>query len=78
MVAEWGVYDSSPTVAGKNKADVYATVLPQLAKMPEIKGLVYFETAKDQNGHDIRMDDTPEALAGFKKIAADPRFNVKL
>jgi hypothetical protein len=78
MVAEWGVYDSSPTVVGKNKADVYATVLPQLAKLPAIKGLVYFETAKDQNGHDIRMDDTPEALAGFKKIAADPRFNVKL
>ena len=78
MVAEWGVYDSSPTVVGKNKADVYATVLPQLAKMPQIKGLVYFETAKDQNGHDIRMDDTPEALAGFRKIAADPRFNVKL
>ncbi|MEV4514867.1 DNRLRE domain-containing protein [Dactylosporangium sp. NPDC049525] len=78
MVAEWGVYDSSPTVVGKNKADVYATVLPQLAKMPEVKGLVYFETAKDQNGHDIRMDDTPEALAGFRKIAADPRFNVKL
>ncbi|MFC5001467.1 DNRLRE domain-containing protein [Dactylosporangium cerinum] len=78
MVAEWGVYDSSATVVGKNKADVYATVLPQLAKMPQIKGLVYFETAKDQNGHDIRMDDTPEALAGFKKIAADPCFNVKL
>jgi hypothetical protein len=39
---------------------------------------VYFETAHDQSGHDIRIDDTPEALAGFKKIAADPRFNVKL
>lgn len=78
MVAEWGVYDSSKTVVGQNKANVYATVLPQLAKMPAIKGMVYFETAKDQNGHDIRMDDTPEALAGFKKIAADPRFNVKL
>ncbi|GGM60579.1 DNRLRE domain-containing protein [Dactylosporangium sucinum] len=78
MVAEWGVYDSSKTVVGKNKAAVYATVLPQLAKLPAIKGLVYFETAKDQNGHDIRMDDTPEALAGFKKIAADPRFDVKL
>ncbi len=78
MVAEWGVYDSSKPVVGQNKANVYATVLPQLAKMPAIKGMVYFETAKDQNGHDIRMDDTPEALAGFKKIAADPRFNVKL
>ncbi|GAA2579277.1 hypothetical protein GCM10010399_06290 [Dactylosporangium fulvum] len=78
MVAEWGVYDSSTTVVGKNKADVYATVLPQLAKMPQIKGMVYFETARDQAGRDIRMDDTPEAFAGFKKIAADPRFNVKI
>ncbi|MEU0555203.1 DNRLRE domain-containing protein [Dactylosporangium sp. NPDC006015] len=78
MVAEWGVYDSSTVVDGKNKANVFATVLPQLAKMPQIKGLVYFETAKDQNGHDIRMDDTPEALAAFQKIAADPRFNVKI
>ncbi|WP_432830299.1 CBM96 family carbohydrate-binding protein [Dactylosporangium sp. CA-092794] len=78
MVAEWGVYDSSTKVDGRNKANVYATVLPQLAKMPQIKGLVYFETAHDQSGHDIRIDDTPEALAGFQKIAADPRFNVKL
>src|SRR5205085_927846 len=61
MVAEWGVYDASKTVVGKNKAAVYATVLPQLAKLPQIKGLVYFDTAKDQSGHDIRMDDTPQA-----------------
>jgi beta-mannanase len=78
MVAEWGVYDSSSTVVGKNKANVYNTVLPQLAQMPQIKGLVYFETAHDQTGHDIRIDDTPEALAAFKKVAADPRFNVKI
>ena len=78
MVAEWGVYDLSTTVVGKNKADVFNTVLGDLSAMPAIKGLVYFETAKDQSGHDIRVDNTPTALAAFKKIAADTRFEVRL
>jgi beta-mannanase len=78
MVAEWGVYDSSTTVVPQNKADVYNTVLPDLSAMPAIKGLLYFETAKDQSGHQILMDDSPEALSAFKKIAADSRFNVVL
>jgi hypothetical protein len=78
MVAEWGVYDSSKKVVGTNKAKVYGTVLPDLAAMPAIKGLVYFETAKDQSGHDIRMDDTQQAATAFKKIAANPRFDVRL
>ena len=71
IAAEWGGYDLSTTVVGANKAKVFDTVLPDLAAMPAIKGIVYFETAKDQSGHDIRVDDTPEALAAFKKIAAD-------
>jgi hypothetical protein len=78
MVAEWGVYDSSAKVVGVNKAAVFQTVLADLSKLPAIKGLVYFETAKDQSGHDIRVDDTTQALAAFQKIAADSRFNVKL
>ena len=78
MVAEWGVYDLSAKVNGVNKANVFNTVLPDLSAMPAIKGLVYFETAHDQSGHDIRVDDTPQALTAFKKIAADPRFNVEL
>jgi uncharacterized protein YmfQ (DUF2313 family) len=78
MVAEWGVYDESPVVVGANKAAVFNTVLPQLSMLPKIKALVYFETPSDQAGRDIRVEDTPEALAAFRKIAADPRFNVKL
>ncbi|MFF5229201.1 glycoside hydrolase family 26 protein [Dactylosporangium sp. NPDC000521] len=78
MVAEWGVYDSSAKVNGVNKAKTFDTVLKNLAAMPAIKGLVYFETARDQSGHDIRVDDTPQALAAFKRVAADPRFDVKL
>jgi hypothetical protein len=78
MVAEWGVYDESPVAVGTNKAAVFNTVLPQLSMLPKIKALVYFETPSDPAGRDIRVDDTPEALAAFRKIAADPRFNVKL
>ena len=78
MVAEWGVYDESPVPTGANKAAVFNSVLPQLSMLPKIKALVYFETPSDQTGRDIRVDDTPEALEAFKKVAADPRFNVKL
>jgi hypothetical protein len=78
VAAEWGVYDLSTTVVGANKAKVFDTVLPDLTALPAVKAIVYFETAKDQSGHDIRVDDTPEALAAFKKVAADPRFDVKL
>jgi beta-mannanase len=77
MAAEWGVYDEA---GGTNhdKAKIYDTVVPNLSKLPAVKAVVYFETAKDQLGHDIRMDDTPEALAAFKKLAANPLFDVKL
>jgi hypothetical protein len=78
MVAEWGVYDSSATPLGTNKAKVFDTVLPNLAKLPAIKALVYFDTAQDQSGHDIRIDSAPEALAAFQKVAADPRFVVRV
>jgi hypothetical protein len=78
MAAEWGIYDSSTTKDGANTAKILNTVLPQLEKMPNLKGLVYFDTAKDQAGHDIRIDATPEGLAAFKKLAADPRFRVKV
>jgi hypothetical protein len=78
MIAEWGVYDESPVVLGANKAAVFNTVLAQLSMLPKIKALVYFETPSDVAGRDIRVDDTPEALAAFRKIAADPRFDVKL
>jgi beta-mannanase len=78
MVAEWGVYDESPVVRGADKAAVFDSVLAQLSMMPRIKALVYFETPSDLAGRDIRVDDTPEAAAAFGRIAADPRFNVKL
>jgi hypothetical protein len=78
MAAEWGVYDSSSTADPANTAKIFDTVLPQLKTMPAIKALVYFDTASDQGGRDMRIDSSPAALTSFKKIANDPVFTVKL
>ena len=79
MVAEWGVYDSSSPVVETNRGKVFDTVLPQLkANFPKVKAMVYFDTAKDQNGHDIRIDATQDSLAAFQRIAKDPIWNVKV
>ena len=46
--------------------------------MPAIKAMIAFDTASDQQGLDMRIDSTPQALASFKKIAADPIFKVDI
>ncbi|MEV4350700.1 DNRLRE domain-containing protein [Actinoplanes sp. NPDC049596] len=77
MVAEWGAYHRVGKTA--DKAPVYQSVLPELAKRPAIKAIVYFDTAKDDEGdRDISINSTATALAAFKKLAADPIFKVKL
>jgi hypothetical protein len=40
--------------------------------------MVAFDTASDQQGLDMRIDSTKEALASFKKIAADEVFKVSI
>jgi beta-mannanase len=78
MAAEWGVYECMKTCSPTEKAKLYDTVLPQLRAMDKLKAIVYFDTASDQAGKDMRIDSTPESLTAFKKVAADPLFNVKL
>jgi hypothetical protein len=78
VLAEWAVYDSSATVVAANKAALFDTVAPQLKDFPALKGLVYFDTAADQSGKDMRIDSSPAALDAFRRLAADPRFDVKL
>jgi beta-mannanase len=78
MVAEWGVYECKTACSPTEKAKLYDTVLPQLATKPGIKAMVYFDTASDQQGLDMRIDSTPTARAAFQKVAADPTFKVKL
>jgi hypothetical protein len=76
MVSEWGVFEyaADPT----QKAAIYDKVLAQLKAMPAIKGLMYFDAPAPPGGGDTRVDSSPLALASFKKIAADPIFNVKV
>ncbi|SNR79803.1 hypothetical protein SAMN06264365_105530, partial [Actinoplanes regularis] len=50
-----------------------------LTKRPQIKAIVHFDTKKDDQGdRDISIDSTKTSLASFKKLAANPIFNVKL
>ncbi|BBH70585.1 hypothetical protein ACTI_72700 [Actinoplanes sp. OR16] len=77
MLAEWGGYHR----VGKNtdKSAVYNDVLSELAKRPAIKAIVHFDTKHDDQGdRDISIDSTPASLAAFKKLAANPVFNVKI
>jgi beta-mannanase len=77
MLAEWGVYENT---AGDYsvKPKHFDTVLPALAKYPALKALVYFDSPKTQSGGDLRIDSSAASLAAFQKIAADPRFNVRV
>ena len=77
MVAEWGAYHRIGYRA--EKAAVYNSVLPELAKRPAIKAIVYFDTKHDDEGNrDISINSTANSLAAFKKLAANPLFNVTL
>jgi hypothetical protein len=77
MIAEWGVYHRIGHPA--DKAPGYNSVRPELAKRPAIKAIVHFDTqADDQGDRDISIGSTKTGLAAFRKLAADPIFNVKL
>ena len=78
MVAEWAVYECKTACSPTEKAKIHAKVVEQMKAMPAIKAMVAFDTASDQQGLDMRIDSTPQALASFKKIAADPIFTVNL
>ncbi|HEY7272335.1 MAG TPA: DNRLRE domain-containing protein [Actinoplanes sp.] len=77
MVAEWGAYHRIGHPA--DKAPAFASVRPELAKRPAVKAIVYFDTKHDDTGdRDISINSSASALAAFKKLAADPIFDVKL
>jgi hypothetical protein len=77
MIAEWGVYHPVGKVADKSAG--YRSVLPELAKRPAIKAIVYFDTSHDDQGdRDISIDSAKSSLAAFRTLAADKIFDVKL
>ena len=77
MLAEWGVYENTAGDLTVKPAH-FTTVLPDLTRYPALKAMVYFDAPTVQSGLDSRIDSSPAALAAFKKIAADPRFNVRI
>ncbi|RZU53967.1 glycosyl hydrolase family 26 [Krasilnikovia cinnamomea] len=77
MIAEWGVYHRIGQPVDKTAG--YNSVLPELAKRPGIKAIVYFDTKHDDEGNrDISIDSTKKNLAAFRTLAANPIFNVKI
>jgi hypothetical protein len=77
MVAEWGMYHRVATKTDKSAA--FASVLPVLKTHPGVKAIVYFDTASDNSGdRDISVNSLPSSLVAFKKVAADPIFNVQI
>jgi beta-mannanase len=77
MVAEWGVYHRTTHIVDKSPA--FASVASELRKRPAIKAVVYFDTERDDEGdRNISVASTPQSLATFRDLAADPLFNVDL
>jgi hypothetical protein len=77
MVAEWGMYHRTKVIT--DKAPAYRTVVPELKQHPQVKAVVYFDTASDDEGdRDISVNSTSTGLAAFRAVAADPMFNVTL
>ena len=77
MVAEWGVYHRVGKVVDKSAQ--YDSVLPELAKRPAIKAIVYFDTKKDAFGdRDISINSSARSAAAFRRLAASPVFDVRL
>ena len=77
MLAEWGIFENT---AGDRtiKPKLFDTVLPNLSRYPALKALVAFDSPSTQTGGDLRIDSSPAALSAFRKIAADPRFTVRV
>jgi beta-mannanase len=77
MIAEWGVYNSVGHPVDKSAQ--FASVRPELAKRPQIKAIVYFDTKHDDQGdRDISIDNTAGNLAAFRRLAASPLFDVRI
>jgi hypothetical protein len=62
-----------------DKSPGYNSVLPELAKRPGIKAMVYFDCVADDEGdRNISIASTKAGLDSFRKLAANPLFNVTI
>jgi hypothetical protein len=72
MLAEWGVFER--TGAPHFKRDFFASMSRQIDDYPQIKALVYFDSAVAPRG-DTRFDTTPGATHVFAELGRLHRFN---
>jgi hypothetical protein len=76
MVAEWGVWSSKKNPG--HKANFYREVGRQIARFPNIRAMVAFDTPHNQEGRDSSVDATPAALAAYRWLGRLPVFQVKV
>lgn len=74
MIAEWGVWRSAENSG--HQARFFASVARQIGRYPRIKAMVYFNTPRNQQGYDSRVDGTAEGLRAYRSLGADERFRV--
>ena len=77
IVAEWAAYHSVTKTLDKSPA--FNSVASTLRTRPAVKALVAFDAVADDEGdRNLTINSSPESLASFKKLAADPIFEVNL
>jgi hypothetical protein len=69
MIGEYGDQQAAP---GKRAAWLDAAHSALVKKFPRILAVVYFHSDSE---HDWTLDDEPDALAAFRRMALDPYFN---
>jgi hypothetical protein len=75
MIAEWGVFQSH--MNPHHPADFISSVAAEISRFPRIKALCYFDTP-NAHGHDTRVTATPDLLAKYRWLGAQPVFQVSL
>jgi hypothetical protein len=73
MLGEWGVIGDLAYSA--EKVRIFDSVVAQLPRFPAVRAMVYFDGQIPRIG-DSRPHTSPEALEAFKRIAAQPIFDV--
>ena len=74
MLAEWGVIEYSSDLT--EKARIFDTVAAQLPQFPNLKAMIYFEGQNLPAVGDSRPDSSSQALEAFKRLTAQPIFDV--
>ncbi|GAA0399523.1 hypothetical protein GCM10009530_59070 [Microbispora corallina] len=72
MLAEWGAYERPDRP--RLKRDLFVSAARQIGEFPQIKALVYFDSAV-AGGGDTRFDTTPGATRAFGALGRLHRFN---